>query len=522
MASKLDKGVYPDNASPNDFQCFGPPATKDGEFDAVKIADLGCFDQDGKDSNKYYHGAVVQHRTSKQWFVYFEWGRTGAAKPSFQFVKCSSEAEAQSEFADQLHDKNDKRGQWTTVAGIRTLKAKPNKDCYLVRPQATRSTGLPDAKTIKANEGSKAPAAAAPVVGKTDGYKIDSYTQKLMSDLSMATVSYTRGAMADSSLPTQSALDEARQILGAAQKRLIVVGDSVEKQVADKELLELTRLMYSRIPKKKELHSEAAAWILNQGNILLWTADIDAFESALHTVGASKIETDPFAGMAMRMEWIDPKTALGKWLYNWWPKATANRHGYIGNMKVKNIWKVEKDNSRFEACQGLIAKQKPKVTERPLFQPERMDLGTLAKTYLETNTSLLFHGTRSVNVSGILREGLRLPKELVGVVVTGAMFGPGQYYADDWKKSAGYTSLAGSYWSSGGGAVQGRDAFMFACDVVLGSAYVAPGPSGYTKAPSGHHSVFGKAGHSQVQNNEWIVYDAAQHSIKYLCEFSTN
>src|SRR6476661_11182757 len=101
MPTKLTKDTCPENAKPDDFQCFGPPATRDGEFEAVKICDMGCFTQDGRDSNKYYHGAVVQHKTSKNWYAYFEWGRTGAAKPSFQFVACADEAQAQREFAAQ-------------------------------------------------------------------------------------------------------------------------------------------------------------------------------------------------------------------------------------------------------------------------------------------------------------------------------------------------------------------------------------------------------------------------------------
>src|SRR5262245_15728728 len=163
MGTKLDKDTYPEHSRPNDFQCFGPPATKDGEFEKTRICDMGCFKQDMSDSNKYYHAAVVQHKQSKNWYAYFEWGRTGAKKPSFQFVKCSSEQDAIDEYADQLHSKNDKRGEWATIAGLRTLRAKKGKDCYLVRPQATRSTGLPDAHSIKTNEGTgkKKPAKAA-------------------------------------------------------------------------------------------------------------------------------------------------------------------------------------------------------------------------------------------------------------------------------------------------------------------------------------------------------------------------
>jgi hypothetical protein len=533
MATKLAKDTYPESASPSDFQCFGPPATRDGEFESVKICDMGCFTQDGKDSNKYYHGAVVQHRQSKNWYAYFEWGRTGAARPSFQFVACGSEQEACLEFARQLHSKNDRRGEWTTVAGIRTLRARAGQDCYLVRSMATRSTGLPDARSIKINEGAKKPPEKPPEAnGKTKpakkpARKVDPHTLSLMRDLTVATVAYTRGSMADASIPTQAAIDEARTILAEAQKRLVKVGDDVARQVKDKDLVQLTTLMYGRIPKKKPVGAPAATWILSKDNILVWQNDLDAFESALYAtdIDVEEPEFDPFAGMELDMEWIPPDSAVGKHLYEWWPKATANKHAWVGDMKIKNLWRVERhgDKGKIPSAQEEVLAEKPKIQERPLFQPDkRADLkGAAAKRYQATNTSLLFHGTRSVNVSGILREALRLPKQLVGVVITGAMFGPGIYFADDWKKSAGYTSLHGSYWSGGGGAVRGRDAFMFAADVVLGNPFVAPGPSGYTGPPKGHHSIFGKAGHSQVVNNEFIVFKPNQNQLRYLIEFTT-
>lgn len=527
MAKKLDKNTYPEKASADAFACFGPPATKDGEFDGVKICDMGCFTQDGKDSNKYYHAAVVQHRKSKKWYAYFEWGRTGGDNPSFQFVACKDEAEACHAFADQLHSKNDERGQWVTVAGIKTLRAKKGKDCYLVRPMATRSTGLPDARSIKTNEGGKKPKkakAASKAVSKS-GKKVDDQTLALMRDLAVATLAYTRGSMADDSLPTQAAIEEARQILSEAQKRLIKVGDKVKDQVKDKELLQLTSLMYGRIPKKKALKAAAHTWILNAGNILAWQADLDAFESALHGADIEEVEADPFGDMPLKMEWVPADARLGKFLYDWWPDATNNRHDWIGKMKIKNLWQVERhdDSGRLSSAQGSVLKGKSKIKERALFQPdERPDLsGTEAKRYESTNTALLFHGTRSVNVKGILRESLRLPKQLVGVVITGAMFGPGLYFADDWKKSAGYTSLDDSYYSGGDGSIKGRSAFMFAVDVVLGNPYVPSGSHGYTEPPKGHHSVFGKAEESGVENNEFIVYRPEQHQLRYLIEFAT-
>jgi hypothetical protein len=541
MGTKLAKDTYPEKASPSDFQCFGPPATKDGEFESVKICDMGCFTQDGKDSNKYYHGAVVQHKTSKNWYAYFEWGRTGAAKPSFQFVACGSEAEAQREFASQLHSKNDRRGEWVQVAGIRTLRARSGKDCYLVRPMATRSTGLPDARSIKINEGARAPKpaadkgddkangkgkAATKAKKKKKGPKVDEQTQSLLRDLSLATIAYTRGSMADASLPTQAAIDEARTLLSEAQKRLAKVGDDVKKQVKDKQLVEITSLMYSRIPKKKALRAAASEWILSKDNVLAWQNDLDAFESALYATDIEEQEeVNPLEELDLAMEWVPQKSALGKFLYEWWPQATANRHSYIGDMQIKNLWMLERnaDNGRLPDVQKEIVAAKHAIDERALFQPaKRSDMKkTDEKRYHGSNTALLFHGTRSVNVRGIMKEALRLPKQLVGVVITGAMFGPGLYFADDWKKSAGYTSLMNSYWSRGSGGVSGRGAFMFAVDVVLGKPFVAPQAKGYTAPPDGHHCVYGKAGHSGVQNNEFIVFDSRQHCLRYLIEFET-
>jgi hypothetical protein len=229
--------------------------------------------------------------------------------------------------------------------------------------------------------------------------------------------------------------------------------------------------------------------------------------------------------MQLSMEWVNPSSALGKFLHRWWPQASGNRHYGVGNMKIKNMWKVARhnDHGKISSTQESILKERPTISERAHFQPsERQDLddNILIKRYHDTNTALLFHGTRSVNVTGILREGLRLPQQLVGVVITGAMFGGGLYFADDWRKSAGYTSISGSYWSSGGG-ISGRGAFMFAMDVVLGNPYVAPHSKGYTSPPKGHHCIFGKGGVSGVSNNEWIIFGPAQQQLRYLVEFNT-
>ena len=113
--TKLAKDNYPAAHTQDDFVCFSPAATKDGEFSGVMIADLGCFTQDGKDSNKFYHGAVVQSKKDSKWYTYFEWGRTGGSDTTFQFEPFSSKSDAADSFEKQLHKKNDKRGAKSSI-----------------------------------------------------------------------------------------------------------------------------------------------------------------------------------------------------------------------------------------------------------------------------------------------------------------------------------------------------------------------------------------------------------------------
>lgn len=526
MSRKLGKSEFPAGHSSSDFKAFGPPATKDSEFKGTKIADLGCFNQAEVDSNKYYHAAVVQSTKDSKWYAYFEWARTGAKNPQFQFVECSSESEACLEYEKQLHEKNDKRGEWINHPTLgRKLRARAGKDCYLVRPQATRSTGLPDARTIVMNEGAKAP------IKKTTGKKptADTPTIKLMQDLNVATVKYARSSIVGDTLPTQDAIDEARDVLTEAMKRVAIIGDDINAQVNDTELKQYTSHLYGRIPKKKDRGAKAETWILSKDNISVWQQDLDAFESALYSVKVEEHE-DPFSGMRIKMEWIAPTSDLGKFIQTWMLKATRNRNANLSSgIAIKNMWKVERegDYKRLSGYQDAIIKNKLNFPEMPLHQPtERPDIDRNEhKQYVRTNTSFLFHGSRSVNVSGILREGLRLPKTLVGVKITAWMMGPGLYFADDYKKSVGYTSHSMAMYNGGNGGVIGRGAFMFLADVVLGNMYASPTANGFTEAPNGFHSVYGKSGFTRgwngpLVNNEFIVYNASQHALKYLVEFA--
>lgn len=129
------------------------------------------------------------------------------------------------------------------------------------------------------------------------------------------------------------------------------------------------------------------------------------------------------------------------------------------------------------------------------------------------NVMELFHGTRSANVPGILSTHLKLPNQLRGVPITGAMFGPGLYFASQSTKSSQYSC------SRFGGTVNRYPtAFMFLCDVALGRIKKVEHAHYFLKPPSGYHSVMGVKGRSLL-HDEYIVYREAQQQIRYIIEF---
>lgn len=538
------RSVIPSGHTLDDFRCFGPVAMQDDSFDHAMMVDLGCFNQDsGVDSNKRFHAAVCQSKKNGKWFLYTEWARTGHAAPQFQFEEALSKEHAHELLVKKVESKNIKRGEWVNILGLgRVLRPKMKNgkpdDLYLVRALEKRTSGLPDGRNIIA-DGSVIPKPQAiKKTAKAKTKKVDSRydapTLQLMRDMNVGVQQYTRSQFATTSdVPSQRSLTEARDILSAAQKRVAEIGGSVREQLRDKTLRDLSALIYARVPKIKPVGGGDESWILSQNNLMLWSSDLDAFESSLFSGQIEQPEIDPFEGMRIEMEWLPPSAELGKFIRTHMARATLDRHESYGNATIHNVWRVKQLDLEERFPKSLDRIGVVSAPERPILQPEsRPDLAVKErKRYQDSHVALLWHGSRSCNCPGILRTGLRLPKQLTGVILNNQMFGDGAYFADDWKKSAGYCSLSNSYWTRNNmsGAVRGRAAFMFLVDVALGRPHLAQSGKGYTSPPPGCHSVFGKAaitkiapsfGGGYLANNEWIIYEVDQHRLRYLIEFS--
>ncbi|HFA50312.1 MAG TPA: ADP-ribose polymerase [Bacteroidetes bacterium] len=135
-------------------------------------------------------------------------------------------------------------------------------------------------------------------------------------------------------------------------------------------------------------------------------------------------------------------------------------------------------------------------------------------------TELFWHGSRNENWLSILKTGLVLRP--ANAIVTGKMFGYGLYFADKFRKSLNYSSVRGSFWAGG----TSGNGFLALYDVHLGMPLKIKRHAAWCsqlteeklkKRGSKYNSVFAKGG-ADLINNEYIVYNQAQCTVRYLVE----
>eukprot|EP01117_Protostelium_nocturnum_P009851 TRINITY_DN3512_c0_g3_i2.p1 TRINITY_DN3512_c0_g3~~TRINITY_DN3512_c0_g3_i2.p1 ORF type:complete len:2058 (-),score=751.90 TRINITY_DN3512_c0_g3_i2:12-6110(-) len=150
------------------------------------------------------------------------------------------------------------------------------------------------------------------------------------------------------------------------------------------------------------------------------------------------------------------------------------------------------------------------------------------------NNLLLFHGTRTANVLGILRHGLRIAPPTAPR--SGLAFGKGVYFSDSFQKSYNYCGANGN-----------TPNFMFICEVAVGTSLelqsgkymeqpepgtnstkglgrTVPDPQQTVILPNGVGVPCGPTITTSEKNwlayNEFIVYDESRVKIKYLIKFN--
>lgn len=144
------------------------------------------------------------------------------------------------------------------------------------------------------------------------------------------------------------------------------------------------------------------------------------------------------------------------------------------------------------------------------------------KNHKKPNIKLFWHGSRNENWWSIMNTGLKIRP--TNAVITGKMFGSAIYLSNVAQKSINYTSLQGSYWAGG----SSDSAFLALYDISLGKPWniFSEGTrwrSSFSDLTfkkvrdAGYDSVFAEGG-ADLLNNEYMVYQESQLTIKYLVE----
>ncbi len=152
----------------------------------------------------------------------------------------------------------------------------------------------------------------------------------------------------------------------------------------------------------------------------------------------------------------------------------------------------------------------------------QQDFDKHLETTKNKKTELFWHGSRNENWMSIMTSGLVLRP--ANAVITGKMFGYGLYFADKFKKSLNYTSHWGAYWTGG----TSKKAFLALYDVHVGKQLKIKDHGSWCyelneknlkKRGKNYDSLFAEGG-ADLINNEYIVYNQAQSTIRYLIEIS--
>lgn len=150
----------------------------------------------------------------------------------------------------------------------------------------------------------------------------------------------------------------------------------------------------------------------------------------------------------------------------------------------------------------------------------QVDFDELIAQKTNQKTELFWHGSRNENWLSILKGGLVLRP--ANAVITGKMFGYGLYFADKFRKSLNYTSLRGSYWANG----RHDQGFLALYDVHVGEQYHIQKHESWCyeltepklkELGKNYDSLFAEGG-ADLVNNEYIVYNQAQCTVRYLVE----
>lgn len=413
-------------------------------------------------SNKYY--TVEIHESNGKYRIFTEYGRINHT-PRRQVRYPENLLQAQKEFESIVRSKIRKGYKEVALIQSNTGSEKGRK--------IIAQSELPDKP---ANPSRKKKSSLHPVIVK--------FVEQIFDEANMKLTHLVHGSRSTNrssplGILSLTQINKGREVL---ERISGIIG--TRSEVGVEEVIDLCNEYFSLIPRAFGKNICVSQIVLNtQDKINEELEILKFFEDSLKIGDISSDDVDKkYESLKSDIELLDPASSEYEDIVHYVVSTESVYHSV--HLDVKNIFAVRQKNA-------------------PAFDDHY------------GNIKSLFHGSRSANLPGILSSHLKLPTRLpAGVTITGAMFGPGIYFADQSTKSSQYSCSR-----FGGTANKYPTAFMFLCDVALGRMKEEYYSRYYTQPPEGYDSVKGVAGRSLL-HNEYIIYRENQQRITHIIEFS--
>ncbi len=493
------------------------PLLSDGEYIIKEVHELNFFSLMGTKtvvgtSNKQYHIELQVSKIGKSTQIFSMYGATGGnLRKEWRYYNC--EIDAKTEY-DVI------------------LKSKLKKG-YVIIDVAQRAQGSEEAKKItKAVQLKNIDGLSDPNKKKSS---LHFETQRLIGDLMGATNQFVIQTLkCPLGQLTNAQIDKGRDALNETRKILVSAGAgqngkmSVTLAKKDESLVtDLTNEFYRLIPHNlgQGARGQMTELMLNDlDKILKKEYDLDTLLDA-KLIGATLVDSSvdkQYESLQTTIDFVEPSTLLFKWLNDMIHKTKANNHHALGKIILLNAWKISRHgelNNFLQSVESISSKCKTQIVPHQMESLiiNRTDLDDKNKNlYKKANVIPLFHGTRTQNLTSILKNGLLIRPS--NAYITGAMYGAAIYFGKS-TKSINYTNIKSSYWANG----NDDKAYLFISDCCLGNAKIADKSYQYNeKNITPHHSVWARGGSSGVINDEFMLYNTKQHNLKYILEFTCN
>jgi predicted DNA-binding WGR domain protein len=469
----------------------------EGQYTVEKVCDLNFTALMGAKgvsgcSNKSYHMELHAGKDGKAQ-LFSMYGPTGG-RQSKDYRHYSSKEEAEKEFGSIKRSKEKK--------GYKEIKV------------AIRAIGTEEAKKI---------------VGSVQLKNVDKPIEKQSGNLHKETARLISTLMGSTN---QFVITTLRCPLGQLSNEQIEEGEGIlnkaEKVVKStnnrSDLLELSNLFYSLIP-----HNLGSGSRGKLENLILDSIDkinqkrydLDTLLDA-KAIGATLVSDntyDQYKSLDTELGYVDDKEIF-KWIDKIIQDTYSRTHRHIGKIVPLHIWSVNRNGERQKFLSRV--EEVSKECKKEFIPPKLIGLVEKRKDidselFKKANIVPLFHGTRTQNITGLLKKGLLIRPS--GVVLQGAgMYGNGTYFGLP-SKSVQYSSCRRAYYTNG----TDTNAYLFMTDCALGDVKIPSGAYQFNKSNiKPCHSVYAKGGYSGVMNDEFVLYDTNQHNIRYIIEFTTN